>query len=167
MYTMKTKENYHRLLLSQYAKLESERFDNIFEMIIIQTELEIYRSNFKKKIVGDNVSYRQIKKKIKKLYEQLGQIEFDIYCLEDDMNDNIMKQYELGLVSEDAFKKVEEIKYCTFEEVMPPLSIEELKKYREIITKFNYSNYRTYIEEDIKVKKLENGKLGYYPSINI
>ena len=119
--------------------------------------------------MGDNVSYRQIKKKIKKLYEQLGQIEFDIYCLEDDMNDNIMKQYELGLVSEDAFKKVEEIKYCTFEEVIPPLSIEKLKEYREMITSFDdcHFSYSAYIDENIKVKKLENGKLGYYPSINI
>ena len=136
-------------------------------MITIQTKLEIYRSNFKKKIAGDNVSYRQIKKNIKILYEQLGQIKFDIYCLEEDMYDNLMKRYELSFVSEEDFTKVEEIKCCVFEEVMPPLSIEELKKYREIITNFNYSNYRTYIEEDIKVKKLENGKLGYYPSINI
>ena len=30
MYTMKSKENYRKLLLSQYAKLESERFENIF-----------------------------------------------------------------------------------------------------------------------------------------
>lgn len=113
----------------------------------------------------------QLKKDINKTENQLNNKKLDILAINDDIQTNVMRQNSCQDTPEEQFTKIEEIKYHSSECISAPLSIEKLEQYRQMILNYNNSGLsytlNNDVQEQIKVKKLENGKLGYRPNQNL